>query len=222
MKVLFHGSDKIVQTPSLEEGKPYNDYGRGLYCTEELEMAKEWACKKNVDGYVNVYNLDTKDLNILYLNNYNVLNWIAILLKNRTFHLNKPISIAAKEYILNNFDIDISHYDIIIGYRADDSYFSYADDFISNTISTRTLNEALTLGKLGLQTVLVSEKAFSKLEFVNYIKIDKTIYYKKYKERDNKARSDYQMMKNNLNVIKDDIFILDIIRKELKNNDTLI
>ena len=42
--ILFHGSPVIVKEPSLEKGKPYNDYGRGFYCTEHVELAKEWAC----------------------------------------------------------------------------------------------------------------------------------------------------------------------------------
>ena len=29
--ILFHGSPVIVKEPSLEKGKPYNDYGQGFY-----------------------------------------------------------------------------------------------------------------------------------------------------------------------------------------------
>ncbi|MFR5760669.1 MAG: DUF3990 domain-containing protein [Oscillospiraceae bacterium] len=48
-------------------------------------MAKEWACKNQKDGFVNRYELDTDGLRILNLSdgNHTVLNWIAILLKNR-------------------------------------------------------------------------------------------------------------------------------------------
>ena len=41
---VFHGSVNIVKKPVFGEGKPYNDYGRGFYCTEHAELAKEWAC----------------------------------------------------------------------------------------------------------------------------------------------------------------------------------
>ncbi|MDE7354067.1 MAG: DUF3990 domain-containing protein [Acetatifactor sp.] len=41
--------------------------------------------------------------------------------------------------------------DMMIGYRADDSYFSFAQDFINGTISYRQLNNALHLGRIGQQ-----------------------------------------------------------------------
>ena len=52
----------------------------------------------------------------------------------------------------------MGEYDVIIGYRADDSYFSFAKDFINNTISVEQLAEAMRLGELGIQIVLKSER----------------------------------------------------------------
>ena len=52
---LLHGSDHIIEKPDLLLGKTNNDYGRGFYCTQELSMAMEWACKKNSDGFVLKY-----------------------------------------------------------------------------------------------------------------------------------------------------------------------
>ena len=51
--ILFHGSPEIIQTPVYGKGKSYKDYGIGFYCTEHLELAKEWACTENTDGYAN-------------------------------------------------------------------------------------------------------------------------------------------------------------------------
>ena len=45
IKELYHGSSKIIEKPLFGYGKPYNDYGLGFYCTEHVELAKEWACK---------------------------------------------------------------------------------------------------------------------------------------------------------------------------------
>ena len=56
----------------------------------------------------------------------------------------------------------------MIGYRADDSYFSFAQDFINGTISYRQLNRAMHLGKLGQQFVLKSKKAFERIAFEGY------------------------------------------------------
>ena len=51
---LLHGTDHIIEVPDINIGNPHNDYGRGFYCTRVEEMAREWACKKNTDGFVNV------------------------------------------------------------------------------------------------------------------------------------------------------------------------
>ena len=133
--IVYHGSPKIVETPTYGIGATDNDYGQGFYCTESIELAKEWACPTVTNGFSNKYELCLEGLKVLNLNaeGYTILNWIAILLKHRTFKLRSPISRAAKPYILENFLPDISGYDVIIGYRADDSYFSYAKDFLNNT-----------------------------------------------------------------------------------------
>lgn len=41
----------------------------------------------------------------------------------------------ARNYIIDNFGIDLKDYDVVIGYRADDSYFSFAESFIQNVLS---------------------------------------------------------------------------------------
>ena len=64
---LYHGSPDIIEKPEYGKGKSYNDYGLGFYCTEHLELAKEWACTENVDGYANRYEFDTVGLAVLNL-----------------------------------------------------------------------------------------------------------------------------------------------------------
>lgn len=64
---IYHGSQNIV-IPVFGEGKPYNDYGMGFYCTESLELSKEWACSHDSDGYANRYILELDGLSILNLN----------------------------------------------------------------------------------------------------------------------------------------------------------
>lgn len=63
-----------------------------------------------------------------------------------------------------NFLPDITGYDIIVGYRADNSYFSFAKNFV-NAISLPQLQEAMRLGRLGKQVVLKSERAFRQISF---------------------------------------------------------
>lgn len=218
---LYHGSTQIIYKPEISKGKINNDYGRGFYCTENYDLACEWAAKvEGVQGYVNTYTLNTSYLKILDLSQpqFNILNWITILLKNRTFTLTSQISEEAKNYLLSNFDVETSSYDIIKGYRADDSYFSFAEDFLSNTISVEKLREAMKLGKLGLQIALISEKAFDSVRFEKYEPVD-SLYYGKYIIRDLKARSDY---KNSKTTASSGLFVLDIMRGGIKNGDPRI
>lgn len=44
-KLLFHGSEFVVGNPIYGKGAKTNDYGRGFYCTENIELAKEWKSK---------------------------------------------------------------------------------------------------------------------------------------------------------------------------------
>ena len=65
IRKLYHGSSKIIEEPIFGYGKPYNDYGLGFYCTESLEMAKEWSVGRERGGYANCYELDCTGLKSL-------------------------------------------------------------------------------------------------------------------------------------------------------------
>lgn len=217
--VLYHGSPDIIEQPAFGKGKVYNDYGRGFYCTEYIELAKEWACTEGTDGYANKYELDTRGLSILNLSSddYTILNWLAILMLHRKGRLSAPVAKQGREYLIQNFLPDFRHYDVIIGYRADDSYFSFARAFVSNTISLKQLGSAMQLGKLGEQFVLKSPGAFESIRFIDYTVADNTVYYAKRKTRDDEARAAYmkELEKDDIN----GIFMRDIIREEIKAND---
>ena len=222
--VIYHGSKDIIENPKYGKGNKRNDYGLGFYCTENIELAKEWACTNNeTNGFANRYEIDLTAYNILDLreNKYSILNWMALLLKFRTFDVNSPISIQAKEYILENFYVDVEAFDIIIGYRADDSYFSFAKDFINNTISVEQLSDAMMLGELGIQIVLKSEKAFDSVKYTGYELAQSKEYYVKRVSRDKKARETY-LSSYRQNLVTDGLFVLDIIRRGLKNGDKII
>lgn len=223
--IIYHGSKNIIEKPYYHGGKLQNDYGYGFYCTESLELAKERASSnKETNGYANKYSIDLDGLKILDLSNekYSIFNWIAILLKFRTFDLSNEMSIKAKEYLLNNFYIDVNDYDIVIGCRADDSYFSFAKDFLNNTISVQKLKKAMELGKLGKQVVIISELAFTKLKFEGTEEVETLEYYEKRKSRDIEAKEQYLKNTRNSTSLIDDIFILDIMRRGFKNGDSSI
>lgn len=222
--IIYHGSKDIIEKPEFGKGNAKNDYGLGFYCTENVELAKEWACIDNeTNGYANRYEIDLDKYRVLDLREkrYTILNWMAILLKFRTFDVNSPISAQAKQYLIENFYVDVNDYDVIIGYRADDSYFSFAKDFINNTISVEQLSEAMRLGELGIQIVLKSKRAFETLKYMNYELAECDEYYVKRISRDKKARETY-LSGYRKNFVTDGTFVMDIIRKGLKNGDTIL
>lgn len=217
--VLYHGSPEIIEMPIWGKGKAYNDYGRGFYCTQHIELAKEWACTEGVDGYANQYEMSTDNLNILNLSSdeYTILHWLALLMENRKLRLSTPVMRRGSEWLKEHFHIDIKDYDIIVGYRADDSYFSFARAFVNNEISLGQLNHAMKLGKLGEQFVLKTQKAFNAICFVSYEAADNTIYYARRKVRDDEARVAYleELEKEDI----EGLYMRDIIREEVKGND---
>lgn len=222
--IIYHGSKDIIEKPEFGKGNQKNDYGLGFYCTENVELAKEWACSNNeTNGYANQYEIDLSNYKVLDLREekYSILNWMALLLKFRTFDVNTPISAQAKEYILENFYVDVEEYDVIIGYRADDSYFSFAKDFINNTISVEQLAEAMRLGELGIQIVLKSKKAFDAVKYKSYELAECKEYYVKRVSRDKKARETY-LSGYRQDLVSDGLFVMDIIRKGLKNGDKIL
>ena len=154
--------------------------------------------------------------------NHTVLNWMALLLQFRTFKLDSEVAIDARDYIIDHYSIDLSGYDVVIGYRADDSYFQYAESFVSNTLPLRSLNKALKLGKLGEQTVVISQKGFDHLHFINAYPVSKSVYYPKFLDRDTKARDTYRKEIKKSKSYRDDIFVLDILREEMAGDDPRI
>lgn len=222
--IIYHGSKFIIENPKYGVGNKKNDYGLGFYCTENIELAKEWACINNEsNGYANKYQIDITDLRILDLTdkNYSILNWLAILVNFRTFDTNNPISETAKKYLISNFYINIEEYDIIIGYRADDSYFSFAKDFLNNMITLKQLSRAMNLGGLGIQVVLKTQKAFDQIKFLNYEQAQSKEYYIKRVKRDKQAREEYfNKCKKDFDI--NDLTILDIIRRGIEHGDSFI
>lgn len=218
---IYHGSENIIEKPVFGFGKTYNDYGIGFYCTDILEMAKEWGAGIDRNGYANCYEIDCTDLTILDLNdeNYCMLHWLSVLLQNREFDVPSGLALEAKEYIIKNFPVDYESYDIIIGYRADDSYFSFAQDFINGTISYRQLCNAMKLGKLGQQFVLKSSKAFERIKFTGYEIADSEEWYAKRMNRDRSARREYFDVERNKRQ-RGDLYITQIMDEEMKSDDS--
>ena len=218
--ILYHGSVSIIEQPTFGKGKRHNDYGPGFYCTQSLDLAKEWAVEEKRDGYANKYALDLQELTILDLSQkgFTTLHWIALLLQNRVFTLKNDITKAGKKYLIEHFSLPVKEYDVIKGYRADDSYFAYAESFLSNIISVQRLSEALRLGNLGEQVVLISQKSFDQLKFLGYEIADAATYYPLRRARNEQARMEFLSNRQGTPT-PDDLYLNDIIRGGIEPDD---
>ena len=218
---IYHGSEFVIEQPEFGKKNDYKDFGKGFYCTPDVNLAKEWAVSSLKNGYANRYTLDTEYLRILNLNSsdYSILNWIAVLVEHRVFSLQTPVARRAKQYLIQNFSINVNAYDIVIGYRADDSYFDFAEAFINNGISVEQLAKAMYLGKLGEQIVIKSKYAFSLIHFEGSEVASSNQFYAMRKLRNEEANQNYLAM---LEEESEGLYIQDIIRGGIKNNDARI
>ena len=200
-RMIYHGSAFVVTSPEFGKERDDNDYGRGFYCTEDTELAKEWAAVDENGGFLNCYEIADAGMKGFDLTlpddrnaESNVLQWLAVLLENRNLRLGSPIEKRGKEYILSNYLPDLSGYDYLIGYRADDSYFSFARAFLNNTITVGQLSAAMHFGELGLQYVLKSKRIFKQIRFLEAIPVNGDEYWPRRRKRDETAREKYRKM----------------------------
>jgi len=192
--LLYHGSDQILKTPEFGKGEINNDYGQGFYCTKNKGLAGEWAVLwTGQDGYINEYSFDYSNLKVLYLNHMPIENWIAVLLNNRKI-VNIRVFNSRINVFLQKYLIDISDYDVIEGWRADDAFFTYITDFVSNTLSLENLNLVLKFGDLGNQVCLKSKKAFDTIEFTAHYPASASKFLKSAQDRDKDAKRKYNQM----------------------------
>lgn len=175
---IYHGSKIIIKEPKVKGSNPTNDYGPSFYLTIDLDAAKSWACRNDSVGIVNKYCIDSKALKrlkVLDLTNkdkYSVLNWMAILMHFR--HLDSAFKKSNKLVLdwLEKYYIDVDSYDVIIGFRADDSYFRFPIRFLSNDLAFEDLEEVFLSGHLGVQYAFMSEKAIKLLKFEKIIECE--------------------------------------------------
>lgn len=185
-RILYHGSDRIIEEPIYGYGNVHNDYGLGFYCCTNLGLAKEWASRKFGKGFVNKYELRDDRLKILDLTKgdyNNILIWVALLIKNRILSGNIQQQYKKNiDFLLENYLIDVTKYDVVIGYRADDAYFKFPESFISNNLTVESLDRIYKAGDLGKQYVLISKRAFRLVKFIDFIETDnvaKESFYKR-------------------------------------------
>ena len=216
--IIYHGSKQIIEQPLYKGSNSANDYGAAFYLTLDLKAAKSWACRNDTLGIVNKYFVHDetfKSLKVLDLTNkdkYSVLNWLAILMHFRTLDTsfknnNKVILDWLEKYYIN-----VDEYDVIIGFRADDSYFRFPIRFISNDLAFEDLEDVFKSGQLGIQYAFISKRAIKALKYDGVINCDVSFlghYYSLVKE----ASEEFDIL---INKPRDPnkTYILDLMRKD--------
>lgn len=212
--IIYHGSDHKIEKPSFGYGNIHNDYGIAFYCTSNLENAKEWANRYTSFGYANKYSIDLRGLKILDLtsSDFDVLNWIAVLMHFRSLSLEqKELYKRRLAFLEEKYFINVDDFDVIIGYRADDAYFKFPMFFIQNELSVDKLKEIYQLGNLDKQIAIKSEKAFKRLKFIKSI-VAESEYHDQYYLRKNQADIRFEEIRIQ-DVNSNKIKIEDLIKK---------
>jgi hypothetical protein len=163
---ILHGSEKSIIQPRFGVGNPANDYGLGFYCTEDWDAAKLWACKDRGAGFINRYEFNPgplRQLDLTGTDEKSVLEWLTLLVFHRFSYEEKQRYQETIALLKRTFPVDLSNVDYVIGYRADDAYFSYSRDFLANSLPFELLVQAMSLGKLGKQIALLSPRSFQEI-----------------------------------------------------------
>ena len=161
--ILYHGSNCTVKVPDLDHCKEDNDFGKAFYVTNDKKKAEMWALlKTDSEGKgkptVSVYANNFNKLIVKDLGDYSVESWIAVLIKHRGY--SGSITRRAAYRFIDLYYPDIFDADIVIGYRADDSYFRITEAFLRNAIGTGNVSSLLHVGRLGYQAAISSLSAF--------------------------------------------------------------
>ena len=219
-RIIYHGSEFVIEHPVYGAGKAHNDYGLGFYCTEERDLAMEWAVGERHDGHANRYELDMTGLKVLNLvkKPFTPLHWLSILVRNRVFDMDGDVIRSASRYLQENFPVDLAGVDVVIGWRADDNYFSFARGFLNGTLSYQQLCRAIKLGGLGLQTVLVSPTAFTRLRFLGEETARRSDWLVTRQRREFTAREGFaDMMQEGLQPSQ--LYLVNIVQQGMKGDD---
>lgn len=155
---LYHGSNMVIEQIDLSKSKPYKDFGRGFYLSDNEEQAKAMANQKVVQletgkVTVNVYVFDERHLNdgslkVKLFESY-CTEWAEFILANR----NK----AGKKMVHD--------YDVVIGPIADDKVGVQIRLFNDKYIDIETLLSRLQYIKgITIQYFFGTERAIQTLK----------------------------------------------------------
>lgn len=219
---IYHGGNTIVRNPAFGIGRPYNDFGLGFYCTEYPQYAAEWATGSGrsvsgSNGFVSAYSINYDGLRIINLcsSQYTPLHWLGLLFNYREFDLSSDTAYRARDYINKYFSVDHQACDCILGYRADNRCFMFAQEFLDAKLSYHNLRSALTGDDSNRQFVLKSNRAFDRIIFTGYEPALSESVFPVMRSREIRAMKSIKPLAD-----KNDFFITDLIEEEVRPYDT--
>ena len=155
--ILYHGSNIKVSFPDLSLSKPFKDFGKGFYLSDNYEQAWDMATQKvkqirRGEPIVSEFQFDeslfhSDELSIKIFSDYSE-EWANFVLDNRDKNLPQPIH----------------NYDIVYGPIADDGVTFQLRRYQGGVISLARLVEELIYAKgITFQYYFGTERALQKL-----------------------------------------------------------
>lgn len=157
--ILYHGSNVEIKTIDLAMCRPFKDFGRGFYVTENPEQARNMAKRvSRIYGGKPVVNecfidddfMNNKTLNILDFGTKPSYEWAVFVMNNRDKAFSDYGSASC------NFD---NKYDIVHGPIANDDMAVLFRQFQNGIISTEILVKGLKSDNFVDQYSFHTEKA---------------------------------------------------------------
>jgi hypothetical protein len=161
IKIVYHGSTTLFDTIDVNKGKPYKDFGRGFYVSENPGHAKNLAIRnkmieserynRNVNAYLYTFEFDLKST----MNEFNLKEF-------------KDADLIWMEFILANRKVrERSHnYDVVLGPTANDNtsivlkaYFGGLYGDVGSTKAIETALEMIEADKLPPQIYFANNSA---------------------------------------------------------------
>ncbi len=116
-RIIYHGSQQIVEQPEIRPTKYSKDFGAGFYCTVLKEQAIRWAVRHPATGYVNEF--EYRENSGLKIKQFpeTTEEWLDFI-------------VACRNGSSHEFDI-------VEGPMANDTIYNYIQDFIDGVISRK-------------------------------------------------------------------------------------
>ena len=145
-RILYHGSQEIVEFPEIRIPRYHKDFYYGFYCTIYPAQAIRWATRYNGVGYLNEYEYTPDDSLKVKIFSEMTEEWLDFIVACRTGK---------------------SHdYDIVEGPMADDTIYNYIQNYLDGKISRAAFWE---LAKFKYPTHQISFHTISALDTLTFV-----------------------------------------------------